>query len=157
MRPGRGKDTEDGSECPYKVPTASLCVLALSLFAMLQHAAGRTLSDKTRGAECPHRSPSASLRSAPRHCPVYGVHRHHGRPGYPWRFVPVWTGYIEQKLFKGGQVIKAGERMYLLDQSTFARGAEGEAPWTRPKADAVRQGGGVSAPVAAGAESRRAD
>ena len=28
-------------------------------------------------------------------------------------------GYIEQKLFNGGQVIKAGERLYLLDQRTF--------------------------------------
>jgi membrane fusion protein (multidrug efflux system) len=28
-------------------------------------------------------------------------------------------GFIEQKLFQGGQVIKAGERLYLLDQRTF--------------------------------------
>jgi len=28
-------------------------------------------------------------------------------------------GYIDQKLFHGGQVIKAGERLYLLDQRTF--------------------------------------
>ena len=28
-------------------------------------------------------------------------------------------GFIEQKLFNGGQVIKAGERLYLLDQRTF--------------------------------------
>jgi membrane fusion protein (multidrug efflux system) len=28
-------------------------------------------------------------------------------------------GFIEQKLFHGGQVIKAGERLYLLDQRTF--------------------------------------
>lgn len=28
-------------------------------------------------------------------------------------------GFIEQKLFRGGQVIKAGERLYLLDQRTF--------------------------------------
>jgi membrane fusion protein (multidrug efflux system) len=28
-------------------------------------------------------------------------------------------GYIEQKLFHGGQIVKAGERLYLLDQSTF--------------------------------------
>jgi membrane fusion protein (multidrug efflux system) len=30
-------------------------------------------------------------------------------------------GYIEQKLFHGGQVVKAGERLYLLDQRTFRR------------------------------------
>ena len=29
-------------------------------------------------------------------------------------------GYIEQKLFQGGQVVKAGERLYLLDQRTFS-------------------------------------
>jgi membrane fusion protein, multidrug efflux system len=29
-------------------------------------------------------------------------------------------GYIEQKLFNGGQLIKAGERLYLLDQRTFS-------------------------------------
>jgi multidrug efflux pump subunit AcrA (membrane-fusion protein) len=29
-------------------------------------------------------------------------------------------GYIEQKLFQGGQVIKAGERLYLLDQRPFS-------------------------------------
>jgi membrane fusion protein (multidrug efflux system) len=28
-------------------------------------------------------------------------------------------GFVEQKLFNGGQVIKAGERLYLLDQRTF--------------------------------------
>jgi membrane fusion protein, multidrug efflux system len=28
-------------------------------------------------------------------------------------------GYIDQKLFHGGQIVKAGERLYLLDQSTF--------------------------------------
>ena len=28
-------------------------------------------------------------------------------------------GFIEQKLFNGGQIIKAGERLYLLDQRTF--------------------------------------
>ena len=28
-------------------------------------------------------------------------------------------GYIEQKFFHGGQIVKAGERLYLLDQSTF--------------------------------------
>ena len=28
-------------------------------------------------------------------------------------------GFIEQKLFNGGQVIKAGDRLYLLDQRTF--------------------------------------
>jgi membrane fusion protein (multidrug efflux system) len=28
-------------------------------------------------------------------------------------------GYIEQKLFHGGQIIKAGERLYLLDQRPF--------------------------------------
>jgi membrane fusion protein, multidrug efflux system len=28
-------------------------------------------------------------------------------------------GFIEQKLFNGGEVIKAGERLYLLDQRTF--------------------------------------
>jgi membrane fusion protein (multidrug efflux system) len=28
-------------------------------------------------------------------------------------------GFIEQKLFQGGQVIKSGERLYLLDQRTF--------------------------------------
>ena len=28
-------------------------------------------------------------------------------------------GFIDQKLFNGGQVIKAGERLYLLDQRTF--------------------------------------
>jgi membrane fusion protein (multidrug efflux system) len=28
-------------------------------------------------------------------------------------------GYIDKKLFHGGQVIKAGERLYLLDQRTF--------------------------------------
>src|SRR5688500_888905 len=27
-------------------------------------------------------------------------------------------GFIEQKFFNGGQVIKAGERLYLLDQRT---------------------------------------
>jgi membrane fusion protein (multidrug efflux system) len=29
-------------------------------------------------------------------------------------------GFIEQKLFQGGQVIQAGERLYLLDQRTFS-------------------------------------
>jgi membrane fusion protein (multidrug efflux system) len=28
-------------------------------------------------------------------------------------------GYIDQKLFHGGQIVKAGERLYLLDQRTF--------------------------------------
>src|SRR4029453_5360486 len=28
-------------------------------------------------------------------------------------------GYIDQKLFNGGQIVKAGERLYLLDQRTF--------------------------------------
>jgi len=29
-------------------------------------------------------------------------------------------GYIEQKLFQGGRTVKAGERLYLLDQRTFS-------------------------------------
>ena len=34
--------------------------------------------------------------------------------------MPGWTGYIEQKLFQGGQTVKTGTRLYLLDQRTFS-------------------------------------
>jgi membrane fusion protein (multidrug efflux system) len=45
-------------------------------------------------------------------------------------------GYIEQKLFNGGQVIKAGERLYLLDQRTFsAEVQKAEAAVDKAKAD----------------------
>src|SRR5207247_4815119 len=33
-------------------------------------------------------------------------------------------GYIEQKFFQGGQVVKTGERLYLLDQRTFSAEAQ---------------------------------
>ena len=70
-------------------------------------------------------------------------------------------GYIEQKLFHGGQIVKAGDRLYLLDQRTLhRRGAEGQSRRGQGRSGpAVRQrgGGGVTCRVAAGAESSRAD
>ncbi len=69
-------------------------------------------------------------------------------------------GYIEQKLFDGGQLVKAGERLYLLDQRTYNRRvAEGESHRGEGRGGpAVRQrrGGGVPRRVAAGAEPRGA-
>jgi len=45
-------------------------------------------------------------------------------------------GYIEQKRFHGGQVIKAGERLYLLDQRTFsAEVQKAQAAVDKAKAD----------------------
>jgi membrane fusion protein (multidrug efflux system) len=45
-------------------------------------------------------------------------------------------GYIEQKLFQGGQVIQAGERLYLLDQRIFsAEVQKAQAAVDKAKAD----------------------
>ena len=48
----RGKDTYNGSECTYKNGCIPVCI-CLALAALLQHAAGRPLPDKTRSAQCP--------------------------------------------------------------------------------------------------------
>src|SRR5262245_10500032 len=98
----------------------SLCVLALSLlwlsrFTMLQVAHSQT---KPGAPSAPPPTVSV-IEVTPKALPLYTEYTGTTDALDTVEIRARVDGYIEQKLFHGGQVVKAGERLYLLDQRTF--------------------------------------
>src|SRR5215468_8669748 len=99
---------------------ASLCVLALSLlwlsrFTMLPVAHSQT---KPGAPSAPPPTVSV-IEVSPKALPLYTEYTGTTDALETVEIRARVDGYIDKKLFQGGQVIKAGERLYLLDQRTF--------------------------------------
>jgi membrane fusion protein, multidrug efflux system len=101
--------------------TVSLCVFALSLllllcFTMLPVARAQT---KPGPPGAPPVTVSV-IEVSPKALPLYTEYTGTTDALETVEIRARVDGFIEQKLFNGGQVIKAGERLYLLDQRTFS-------------------------------------
>jgi membrane fusion protein, multidrug efflux system len=96
------------------------CVSAWGLLYLLRCSVPSTVDAQTKPA-----APSATpvtvsvIEVSPRALPVYTEYTGTTDALETVEIRARVDGFIEQKLFNGGQVIKAGERLYLLDQRTF--------------------------------------
>jgi membrane fusion protein (multidrug efflux system) len=101
--------------------TVSLCVFALSLllllcFTMLPVARAQT---KPGPPSAPPVTVSV-IEVSPKALPLYTEYTGTTDALETVEIRARVDGFIEQKLFNGGQVTKAGDRLYLLDQRTFS-------------------------------------
>jgi multidrug efflux pump subunit AcrA (membrane-fusion protein) len=119
MCPGEERTPTTGQNVRTRV-AVSLCVLALGLlllrcFTMLPVAHSQT---KPGAPSAPPVTVSV-IEVSPKALPLYTEYTGTTDVLDTAEIRARVDGYIEQKLFKGGQVIKARERLYLLDQRTF--------------------------------------
>src|SRR5689334_22225740 len=118
MRPGEERTPIMGQNARTRV-IVPLCVLALSLvllhcFTMLPVAHSQT---KPGAPSAPPPTVSV-IEVSPKALPLYTEYTGTTDALDTVEIRARVDGYIEQKLFNGGQLIKAGERLYLLDQRT---------------------------------------
>jgi membrane fusion protein, multidrug efflux system len=117
--------------------TVSLCVLALSLLLLLCFSMLPVARSQTKpGAPSAPPVTVSVIEVSPKALPLYTEYTGTTDALDTVEIRARVDGYIEQKLFQGGQVIKAGERLYLLDQSTFkAEVQKAQAAVDKAKAD----------------------
>ena len=99
----------------------SLCVLALSLLSLLCFSMLPVAHSQTKPG--PPSAPPVTvsvIEVSPKALPLYTEYTGTTDALETVEIRARVDGFIEQKLFNGGQVIKAGERLYLLDQRTFS-------------------------------------
>lgn len=99
----------------------SLCVLALGLLLLLCFNMLPVAHSQTRPG--PPSAPPVTvsvIEVSPKALPLYTEYTGTTDALETVEIRARVDGFIEQKLFHGGQVIKAGERLYLLDQRTFS-------------------------------------
>ena len=99
----------------------SLCVLALSLLSLLCFSMLPVAHSQTKPG--PPSAPPVTvsvIEVSPKALPIYTEYTGTTDALETVEIRARVDGFIEQKLFNGGQVIKAGERLYLLDQRTFS-------------------------------------
>jgi len=100
--------------------TVSLCVFALSLLVLLCFSRLPVARSQTKPGPPSAPPPTVSvIEVSPKALPLYTEYTGTTDALDTVDIRARVDGYIEQKLFHGGQIVKAGERLYLLDQRTF--------------------------------------
>src|SRR5215831_2740706 len=98
----------------------SLCVFALSLLLLLCFSMLPVARSQTKPGAPSAPPPTVSvIEVSPKAVPLYTEYTGTTDALDTAEIRARVDGYIEQKLFHGGQLIKAGERLYLLDQRPF--------------------------------------
>src|SRR5215475_674351 len=119
MRPGEERTPIMGQNIPTRV-AVSLCVFALSLLMLLCFSMLPVAHSQTKPGAPSAPPPTVSvIEVTPKALPLYTEYTGTTDALDTVEIRARVDGYIEQKLFHGGQVVKAGERLYLLDQRTF--------------------------------------
>ena len=119
MCPGEERTPIMGQNARTSV-IVSLCVLALSLLLLLCFSVLPVAHSQTKPG--PPSAPPVTvsvIEVSPKALPLYTEYTGTTDALETVEIRARVDGFIEQKLFNGGQVIKAGERLYLLDQRTF--------------------------------------
>jgi len=115
----------------------SLCVLALGLLLLLYVNLLPVAHSQTRPA--PPSAPPVTvsvIEVSPKTLPLYTEYTGTTDALETVEIRARVDGFIEQKFFHGGQVIKAGDRLYLLDQRIFsAEVLKAQAAMAKAKAD----------------------
>ena len=140
--------------------TVSLCVLALSLLCCSASPCCRSAHSQTKPGTASAPPPTVSvIEVSPKALPLYTEYTGTTDALETVEIRARVDGFIEQKLFNGGQVIKAGERLYLLDQRTFiAEVQKAKAAVAKAEADLrMQRGVEVFRAESRLAQSRRAD
>jgi membrane fusion protein, multidrug efflux system len=105
--------------CPRVI--VSLCVFALSLVLLLCCTMLPVTHAQTKPGAPSAPPPTVSvIEVSPKALPLYTEYTGTTDALDTAEIRARVDGYIEQKLFHGGQLVKAGERLYLLDQRTFS-------------------------------------
>ena len=100
--------------------TVSLCVFALSLLVLLCFSRLPVARSQTKPGPPSAPPPTVSvIEVSPKSLPLYTEYTGNTAALDTVDIRARVDGYIEQKLFHGGQLVKAGVRLYLLDQRTF--------------------------------------
>jgi membrane fusion protein (multidrug efflux system) len=98
----------------------SLCVLALGLLLLRCFTRLPVAHSQTKPGSPSAPPPTVSvIEVSPKALPLYTEYTGTTDALETVEIRARVDGFIEQKLFHGGQVIKTGERLYLLDQRTF--------------------------------------
>src|SRR5215475_5701810 len=119
MRPGEERTPIMGQNIPTRV-AVSLCVFALSLLMLLCFSMLPVAHSQTKPGAPSAPPPTVSvIEVTPKALPLYTEYTGTTDALDTVEIRARVDGYIEQKLFHGGQIVKAGERLYLLDQRTF--------------------------------------
>ena len=119
MRLGRGKDTCHGSVLSSKVRLHTF-VLAWGLLYLLRCSIPSVVHSQTKPGTPSAPPPTVSvIEVSPKALPLYTEYTGTTDALETVEIRARVDGFIEQKFFNGGQVIKAGDRLYLLDQRTF--------------------------------------
>src|SRR5215831_15934066 len=119
MRPGEERTPIMGQNARTRV-LISLCVLAVGLVLLRCFTTLPVAHSQTKPGAPSAPPPTVSLiEVTPKALPLYTEYTGTTDALDTVEIRSRVDGYIEQKLFNGGQVIKAGERLYLLDQRTF--------------------------------------
>jgi membrane fusion protein, multidrug efflux system len=109
-----------GQNAPARV-AVSLCVLALSLLLLLCFSMLPVARSQTKPG--PPSAPPVTvsvIEVSPKALPLYTEYTGTTDALETVEIRARVDGFIEQKLFNGGQVTKAGDRLYLLDQRPFS-------------------------------------
>src|SRR5215831_11217092 len=119
MRLGGERTPTMGQNARTRV-TVSLCVFALSLLLLLCFSMLPVARSQTKPGPPSAPPPTVSvIEVSPKAFPLYTEYTGTTDSQDTVEIRARVDGYIDKKLFQGGQVIKAGERLYLLDQRTF--------------------------------------
>ena len=108
-----------GQNVHTKVPV-SLCIFALSLLGLLYCTMPPVAHSQTKPGAPSAPPPTVSvIEVSPKALPLYTEYTGTTDSLDTVDIRARVDGFIEQKFFNGGQIVKAGERLYLLDQRTF--------------------------------------